>query len=65
MLVAGGLVATGGAAPTLLRLRTTASAEAGRAAFARFHRWGVIRAVFQTLAFLTTLWLLLSFGLTF
>jgi hypothetical protein len=65
LLVVAGLVATGGAAPTLLRLRSAPSAESGRAVFARFHRWGLIRAVFQTLAFLTTLWaLLVSFGIT-
>lgn len=50
------------AAPTLFQLRGARSEEAGRALFARFHRWGQIRAVCQTLAFATSVWALVLFN---
>jgi len=62
LFVVCGLIATVGAAPTLLRLRRAAAADAGRAIFMRFHGWGLIRAVCQTLAFVTSVWALLEMG---
>ena len=61
VLVVGGLIATMGAAPTLLRLRRGVPAD-GHAVFVRFHRWGLIRAACQTLAFVSSVWALLEIG---
>jgi hypothetical protein len=60
LLVTAGVIRTAGAAPTLLRLRRASSPAAGRVVFARFHRWGLIRAVCQTLAFPSGLWPLME-----
>lgn len=63
IFVAGGVISTVGAAPTLLRLRAAPSAGDSRAVFTRFHRWGLFRAACQTLAFPASLWALVRLGL--
>jgi hypothetical protein len=57
--VVGGLIATVGAAPKMLRLRRIGDqpAELGRA-FRGFDRWGAVRFIFQTAAFAANLWAL-------
>ena len=64
MFVMGGVVTTIGAAPTLLRLRRTTPTDTGRVFF-RFHRWGLVRAACQTLAFPATLWALVTLPCAF
>jgi len=46
------------AAPNLLRLREPKNRAITEASFRAFHRWGLMRAVFQTLAFPANLWAL-------
>ena len=46
------------AAPNLLRLRHPKDKATTQASFDAFHRWGLVRAVFQVLAFPANLWAL-------
>jgi hypothetical protein len=46
------------AAPNLLRLREPKDRATTEASFRAFHRWGLVRAIFQILAFPTNLWAL-------
>jgi len=46
------------AAPNLLRLREPKDEATTRASFRAFHRWGLVRAVLQVLAFPANLWAL-------
>ncbi|HEY3202086.1 MAG TPA: hypothetical protein VGL03_00355 [Thermoanaerobaculia bacterium] len=56
-LVAGGLLATIGAAPKMLSLRRIGDDPAAlQKAFDGFELWGGVRAVFQVLAFGANLW---------
>lgn len=51
-----GLGMTALAAPNLLRLRQPRDQSTTEASFRAFHAWGLIRAVFQILAFPVNLW---------
>ena len=53
-----GLTMTVLAAPQLLRLRKPRDRATTEASFRAFHAWGLIRAVFQILAFPINLWAL-------
>jgi hypothetical protein len=44
------------AAPNLLRLRHPKDRATTEASFRAFHRWGLVRAIFQILAFPANLW---------
>jgi len=61
VLVLGGLLATTQAAPYMLSLREIGNDPAAlQRAFDGFNRWGMVRAVFQILAFGANLWALVS-----
>jgi hypothetical protein len=61
VLVLGGLLATTQAAPYMLSLREIGNDPAGlQRAFDGFNRWGMVRVVFQVLAFGANLWALVS-----
>ena len=61
VLVLGGLLATTQAAPNMLSLREIGNDPVAlQRAFDGFNRWGMVRAVFQVLAFGANLWALVS-----